>query len=129
MNSRTGRYPFSVAGCDCCYAIASMSADADKAIAKTDTTWAKRNATSLRQLSAHLRPARPAGRWLGFNIRHASVHTMRCSVNRSDHTIRPSENNRATLAPIRKAAASSKLRVTINASAISATRNALQASK
>jgi hypothetical protein len=28
--------------------IASMSADADKAIAKTDTTWAKRNATSLR---------------------------------------------------------------------------------
>ena len=82
MNSRTGRYPFSIAGCDCCYAIASMSADADKAIAKTDTTWAKRNATSLRQLSAHLRPARPTGRWLGFNIRHDLVHTMRCSVNR-----------------------------------------------
>ena len=63
MNSSTGRYPF-LSRCDCCYAIASMSADGDKAIAKTDTTWAKRNATSLRQLSAHLRPARPAGRWL-----------------------------------------------------------------
>jgi hypothetical protein len=107
----------------------SMSADADKAIAKADAPSAKRNAMSLRHRCAHLRPARPTGRWLGFNIRQASVHTIRSSVNCSDHTIRPNENNRATLAPIRRAAATSTLRVAIKTSPISAVRNALQANK
>jgi hypothetical protein len=121
--------PFFCRSCDRRYALASMSADADKAIAKADAPSAKRNAMSLRHLCAHLRPPWPTGRWLDFNIRQASVHTIRSSVNCSDHTISPNENNRATLAPIRRAAANSKLRGAISASVISAARNALQANK
>src|SRR5215470_8037690 len=106
-----------------------MNADADNAIAKADAPSAKRNAMSVRYLCAHLRPAQPAGLWVGCDILQASVHTTRSSVSRSDHKMSPHENNRATSAPMRKAAASSALQVTISMSPISAARNARQANR